>query len=76
MSDLQRQEDEERHVRVDWTKEALEDLERRYRNVTEANRALVERKQQQLRSLVGQLATTEQRERKHLATELHDYLAQ
>ena len=81
MSEGEKQQRHERSYRVpdladDPLLQSKEDLERRYLNVTEANRMLVMRKQQQLRSLVTQLTTTEQRERKQLATELHDYLAQ
>jgi signal transduction histidine kinase len=54
-------------------------LQQRYRllerEVAERNRDL-ERSRQNIRSLVAQLDLAEERERKQLATELHDYLAQ
>ena len=49
-----------------------EEVSQRYQ---EQNHVLI-KKQQELRGLVSQLTLTEQRERKHLAGELHDYLAQ
>jgi signal transduction histidine kinase/CheY-like chemotaxis protein len=55
--------------------ERAEESEQRYLDQTEVNKVLV-RQQQQLRSLASELVLTEQRERKRLATELHDYLAQ
>lgn len=53
-------------------KELNETLEQR---IEERTRSLVE-SQQKLRSLASQLVLTEQRERRRLADELHDYLAQ
>ena len=54
-------------------------LQQRYRllqrEVVERNKDL-ERSRQHIRSLVAQLDLAEERERKQLATELHDYLAQ
>ncbi len=55
--------------------EQIERSAQRYQGLSEANQLLV-RKQHQLRSLASQLTLVEQRERKRLATELHDYLAQ
>jgi signal transduction histidine kinase/ActR/RegA family two-component response regulator len=48
---------------------------RRYRIESELNDHLV-KQQRHLRSLASELTLTEQRERKRLAAELHDYLAQ
>jgi len=55
--------------------EQAEGLARRSRNLNVVNEVLL-KNQQQLRSLATQLTLTEERERKRLATELHDYLAQ
>ncbi len=55
--------------------EQAEETEQRYLDQNEVNKVLV-RQQQQLRTLASELILTEQRERKRLATELHDYLAQ
>lgn len=55
--------------------EQAEELARRYQYEHDTNEALL-KQQRQLRSLASQLMLTEQRERKRLATELHDYLGQ
>jgi signal transduction histidine kinase/ActR/RegA family two-component response regulator len=55
--------------------EGEEESARRYRHAHELNKALVN-KQRQLRSLASALLLTEQRERRRLATELHDHLGQ
>lgn len=55
--------------------EEIEQAARRYQGLSDANQLLV-KKQKQLRSLASQLTLVEHRERKRLATELHDYLAQ
>jgi signal transduction histidine kinase len=55
--------------------EQAEESERRYVDQHVANKAVVQ-KQRQLRFLASELILTEQKQRKHLATELHDYLAQ
>ncbi len=55
--------------------EQAEELARRYQYEHDTNEALL-KKQRQLRSLASQLMLTEQRERKRLATELHDHLGQ
>ncbi len=55
--------------------EEAEELTRHSSNLNTVNELLL-KKQEQLRSLASQLTLTEQRERKRLATELHDYLAQ
>src|SRR5438093_1239624 len=55
--------------------EQAEDTERRYLDQHEANKMLMQQ-QQQLRALASDLILTERRERKRLAKELHDYLAQ
>lgn len=55
--------------------EQAEETEKRYLGQNEANKVLM-RQQHLLRSLASELILTEHRERKRLATELHDYLAQ
>jgi signal transduction histidine kinase/ActR/RegA family two-component response regulator len=55
--------------------EREEEAEQRCGDLRELNEEL-RKKQRQLQSLTSALALTEQRERKRLATELHDYLAQ
>ena len=55
--------------------EQAEASEQRYLDQNEANKMLVQ-KQHQLRYLASELILTEQRERKRLAGQLHDYLAQ
>ena len=55
--------------------EQAEETKQRYLDQNEVNKVLV-RQQQQLRTLASELILTEHRERKRLATELHDYLAQ
>jgi CheY-like chemotaxis protein len=55
--------------------EQAEETTRRSCALNAVNEVLL-KKQEQLRSLASQLTLTEQRERKRLATELHDYLAQ
>jgi signal transduction histidine kinase len=66
----------ERILETKRTEEALRgvnvDLERRV--VTEQEE--LSEKEEKLQSLLSELAVTEERERKHLALELHDYLAQ
>jgi signal transduction histidine kinase len=57
------------------SQEQAEESEQRYLDQHDANELLV-KKQELLRSLASQLVLTEQRERKRLAAELHDYLAQ
>jgi signal transduction histidine kinase/ActR/RegA family two-component response regulator len=57
------------------SQEQADESERRYLGQHEAIKLLMQ-KQQQLRSLASELILSEQRQRKHLATELHDYLAQ
>jgi len=55
--------------------EEAEECAQRYRREAQLNAELV-KKQQQLRSLASELTLAEQRERKRLASELHDDLAQ
>ncbi len=55
--------------------EEAEESTRRYSREAELNATLL-KKQQQLRWLASELTLAEQRERKRLAAELHDYLAQ
>jgi signal transduction histidine kinase/ActR/RegA family two-component response regulator len=55
--------------------EQAEESARRYQHEHDLN-ALLLKKQGQLRSLTSELMSTEQRERKRLATELHDHLGQ
>lgn len=55
--------------------EEAEESTRRYSREAELNAELL-KKQQQLRWLASELTLAEQRERKRLAAELHDYLAQ
>lgn len=55
--------------------ERAEESARRYQHEHDLN-ALLLKKQGQLRSLTAELMLTEQRERKRLATELHDHLGQ
>lgn len=57
------------------SQEQAEASEQRYLDQHEANNLLVQ-KQHQLRYLASELILTEQRERKRLSRELHDYLAQ
>ena len=57
------------------SRERVEETEQRYLDQSEVNKVLV-LQQQQLRTLASELILTEQRERKRLATELHDHLAQ
>jgi len=57
------------------SQEQAEASEQRYLDQHEANKLLVQ-KQHQLRYLASELILTEQRERKRLSIELHDYLAQ
>lgn len=57
------------------SQEQAEASEQRYLDQNEVNKMLVQ-KQHQLRYLASELILTEQRQRKSLALELHDYLAQ
>lgn len=54
---------------------ALQLAEEAAQRYQDQNRKLL-KKQEDLRALASELTLTEYRERKHLATELHDYLAQ
>ena len=55
--------------------EQAEETQQRYLDQHQANTVLVQQ-QEQLRALASELILTERRERKRLAKELHDYLAQ
>lgn len=57
------------------SEEQAEESERRYTDQYETNKLLVQ-KQRLLQSLASELTLTEQRERKRLSTDLHDFLAQ